>query len=309
MGEDEGVTLRAGGTSFQLEGDFANGDFMAVARGGTIDTTMVSFVNHLPSLVEGVRVDPALINGIANEPFLAGDGSVRFTLQLEFAVSAFHNALGYYKVAADGTIVDVHIAFSNTLDVAAGARTVDLGAPANGERIGFFLIQDGFDRYGNLANDLSFRAPDSCGPADLDAGQLPILTSASRGPLTVAPIFHSIAAFNPGNAAQVLSGVSPGGRDLRIGFEDLQTAIGDNDFQDVVVSIHTNADGLFILEREAKECDRVRCAGGPPRQAMVPRSTAYREKADICKAALGSPNSLIELQQHLTGLAGRAAVP
>ena len=220
---------------------------MAVARGGSIDTTTVSFVNHLPSLAEGVRVDPASINGIANEPFLAGDGSVKFTLQFESAVSAFHNALGYYKVAADGTITDVRMAFADTLDVAAGARTVDLSAPATGERIGFFLIQDGFDFYGSLPNDLSFRAPDGSGPADLDAGHLPVLSSASRGALTVAPIFHSITALNPADAVQVLSGVSPGGRDLRIGFEDLPTATGDNDFQDVVVSVHTNGDGLFIL--------------------------------------------------------------
>lgn len=245
--DDEAVTLSASGTSFQLEGGFSGGDFMAVARNGTEASTTVSFVNHLPSLAEGVGVAAASINGIANEPFLVGDGSVGFTLQLESAVSAFRNTLGYYRVAADGTILDTHVAFSNTLDVSAGARTVDLGTPTNGERIGFFLIQDGFDLYGDLADDLSFLAPDGSGPADLDAGLPPILSSASRGPLTGAPIFHAFSTFNPDDAVQVLSGVSPGGRDLRIGFEDLQTAIGDNDFQDVVISIHTNADGLFIL--------------------------------------------------------------
>lgn len=244
--DDDGVTLRLGGSSFKLDGDFPNGEFMVVARGGAIDATMVSFVNHLPSLAEGVRVNPASINGVANEPFLAGDGSVKFTLQFETAVSAYSNTLGYYRIAADGTIGDVHIAYGNTLNVASGARTLDLGTPASGERIGFFLIQDGSDFYGNLPNDLSFRAPGG-GIADLDAGQVPILTSASRGALTAAPIFHSSAAFNPGGGVQVLSGAAPGGRDLRIGFEDLQNPVGDNDFQDVVVTVHTNADGLFIL--------------------------------------------------------------
>lgn len=244
--DDDGVTLRIGGTSVALDGDFANGEFMAVARGGSIDATMVSFVKHLPTLAEGVRVDPATINGVANEPFLAGDGSVRFTLQFETAVSAHSNTLGYYRIAADGTIGDVHIAFANTLNAAAGARTVELGAPASGERIGFFLIQDGFDLYGDLPNDLSFRAPGG-GIADLDAGLVPLLTSASRGALTAAPIFHSSAAFNPGGTVQVLSGAAPGGRDLRIGFEDLPNPSGDNDFQDVVVTVHTDADGLFIL--------------------------------------------------------------
>ena len=85
------------------------------------------------------------------------------------------------------------------------------------------------------------------GEDDLDAGLPPILSSVSRGVLTVAPIFHSFSTFNPNDAVQVLSGASPGGRDLRIGFEDLPTATGDNDFQDVLISIRTNADGLFIL--------------------------------------------------------------
>lgn len=246
VGTDK-ATLSVGDTSVDIDGDFSGGDFMAVARGGAEDATTVSFVKYLPTLSEGVRVNTASINGVANEPFLFGDGSVGFTLQLESATSAFHNALGYYKVAADGTIRDAHIVFADTLDVGGGDTSVDLGTPANGESIGFFLIQNGFSLCGSLPDDLSFVASDGSGLADLDVGQAPLLSSASRGLLTAAPIFHSIADFNAEGAVQVLSGTGPGGFDLRIGFEDLQTDRGDNDFQDVVVSIHTNADGLFIL--------------------------------------------------------------
>jgi hypothetical protein len=149
-------------------------------------------------------------------------------------------------VKADGTVSGTHILFSNTLATAIG-KTVDLGTPADGERIGFFLIQNGANVYGNLPDDLSFVAPGGSGPADLDAGLPPILSSASRGLLTIAPILHSIAAFNPGSAPQVLSGVALGGRDLRIGFEDVRNGFGDNDFQDIVVSIHTNADNRLML--------------------------------------------------------------
>jgi len=239
------VTLTAGGTSFELAGQFLNGDFMAVARGGADERTVVSFVNFLPSLAEGVRVDPASINGIANEPFLEGDGATSFTLQFGSAVSTFGNTLGYYRIEADGTIGDTHILFSNTLAVPAG-RTVDLGTPADGERIGFFLIQNGANVYGNLPDDISFVAAGGGGPVDLDDGVPPVLSSASRGLLTITPILHSIAAFNPGGATQVLSGVAPGGRDLRIGFEDVQNGFGDNDFQDIVFSVHTNADNRFM---------------------------------------------------------------
>ena len=164
------ATLSAGGSTVVLDGDFSGGDFMAVARGSGADAhTIVTFENFLPTLAEGVRVDPASINGVANEPFLTGDGSVRFTLEFKSAVSAYSNALGVYKVAADGTIFDVDIVFANTLNVTGAARTVDLGVPGNNEKIGFFLIQNGFVLNGNLPDDLSFVTPGTNTPADLNS--------------------------------------------------------------------------------------------------------------------------------------------
>ena len=38
----------------------------------------------------------------------------------------------------------------------AAGQTIDLGVPSNNEKIGFFLIQNGFDQYGNVPNDLYF---------------------------------------------------------------------------------------------------------------------------------------------------------
>jgi hypothetical protein len=124
--------------------------------------------------------------------------------------------------------------------------TAALDTPGNGERIGFFLIQDGFDRYGSLPDNLSFIAPEGGTPANANGGTAPVLMSATLGVLSVASVFHSIAGLNPGNA-QVLSGVAPGGRELLIGFEDLQTGTGDNDFQDVVIGVRANHDGLFFV--------------------------------------------------------------
>ena len=69
------------------------------------------------------------------------------------------NALGVYKVGADGTISNVDIVYANTLNVAPGEMTVSLGTPGNNERIGFFLIQDGFDMFGNLPDNLAFLTP------------------------------------------------------------------------------------------------------------------------------------------------------
>ena len=241
------ATLGIGNLSVQLTGDFSGGDFMVVARGaGAGVHTVVSFEKFLPRLSERVQVEATSINGVANEPFLTGDGIVRFALELKSAVSAHNNTLGVYKVAADGTIFDVAIVFSGTLDATPGAGTVDLGVPGNGEKLGFFLIQDGFDVYGNLPGSLSFVMPGTTSPADLDSGLPPVLRSSVLGNLTATPIFHSFATFNPADAHQVLSGVTPGGRELQVGFEDLPSASGDNDFQDVVIGIRVAPDDQLL---------------------------------------------------------------
>lgn len=237
--------LTVGGSSFEMTGDFAGGDFMAVARGAGPDAqTAVTFVPFLPALSEGARVSTASINGVTNEPFLVGDGAVRFSLELKSAVSGLASTLGTYKVTADGTIHDVHVLFANTLDVPAGARTVDLGTPASGERIAFFLIQDGFNAYGAVPDDLSFVLPGISTHVDVDSGMPPILRSATLGVLGQAPVFHSIATLNPFDTRQVLSGVSPGGEELQIGFEDVSTVTGDNDFQDAVLGIRAWLDPI-----------------------------------------------------------------
>jgi Ca2+-binding RTX toxin-like protein len=240
------ATLAIGGSSFQMEGDFSSGEFMMVARGsGPNAHTMLTFENLLPSLSEGATVDPTLVNGIANEPFLTGDGAVGFKVELKSAMSAYANTLGAYKIAADGTISDVHILFDNTMKVGSGA-TVDLGMPANGERVAFFLIQNGFDRLGSLPDNLSFVTPGTGTPSDTDSGIPPLLQSSTLGAIS-ATIFHSLSALNPAEEMHVLSGTSAGGRELLIGFEDLPSATGDNDFQDVVIGIRVTTDDFFLL--------------------------------------------------------------
>jgi Ca2+-binding RTX toxin-like protein len=243
------AVVSVAGSRFEMTGDFAGGEFMAVARGsGADEHTIVTYVPYLPSLKEGTRVDTASINGVANEPFLFGDGSVRFTLELKSAVSAFHNTLGVYTVAADGTIGGVRVLFDDTLNVADAARTVDLGTPAAGARLGFFLIQDGFDFYGQLPGNLSFVTPGTTTAANFARDTAITLHSTTLGDLVATPIFHSHAGFNsPMGAVQVLSGVTPGGREMQIGFEDVSTVNGDNDFQDVVMGIRVSNDGTLIL--------------------------------------------------------------
>ena len=237
---NQSATVSSEGSTATLNGQFTNGQFMVDTRGsGDQEHTAVSFVQYMPTLTEGKAVNSGVLNGVANQPFLTGDGSARFTLTFNQAISSFDNTLGYYQVSADGTIHDVRLLFTNTHAVAAG-QTVDLGVPSNNEKIGFFLIQNGFDQYGNLPNDLYFLSPATHLSANLNSSSTPVLLSQSQGTLTAAQIFHSFDSLNAGGAPQVLSGVLPGGHDLKIGFEDLQNGKGDNDFQDVVVSIHAS---------------------------------------------------------------------
>ncbi|MGH8429772.1 MAG: 5'-nucleotidase C-terminal domain-containing protein, partial [Solimonas sp.] len=238
MQSENTTTVHVEETTFQLTGDFADGDFMAVARGSGADAhTLMTFEPFLPDLQETVGVDPASINGVTNEAFLIGDGATRFTAEFKSAVTGFHNTLGYYKVAADGTIGDVHLLYADVLDVAEAERTVDLGTPADGEKVAFFLIQDGFTTYGGLPDDLSFVTSGTTTAADVDIGVAPVLRSATLGNLTGVPVFHSIATLNPDDASQVLTGVTKGGRELQMAFEDGPTASADNDFQDIIFNI------------------------------------------------------------------------
>ena len=115
------------------------------------------------------------------------------------------------------------------------------------ERIGFFLIEDGFDFYGKLPDNLTFVAAGASNPASVDAATAAVLDSATLGQLTAAQIFHTFANLSPGHADQVLAGVTAGGHQLQIGFEDMSRATGDNDFQDVVIAIHVTPDDNRIM--------------------------------------------------------------
>jgi hypothetical protein len=231
------TTLAVGGSTVELNGNFAGGAFLASPRGsGDSAHTTMAFVQYLPTLVEGASVNAASINGIASQAFLTGDGAVDFSVDFKSGVSAYSNELGYYKVGTDGTIRDVHILFGNTHDVAASHQ--DLGVLGNNERLGFFLVQDGFDLYGALPDDLSFVAQRTGGSANADAGDPVVLQSVRLGQLMASTVFHSFSSLNADRADQALSGLLPGGRDLMIGFEDLTKATGDRDYNDVVIGVH-----------------------------------------------------------------------
>lgn len=232
------TTLTVGDSSLGLAGEAANGVFMVTPRGAGADAhTTVNFVPYVPDLQEGVRVSESQINGVIHRAFLTGDGAVSFSGRLEEAVSGMSNTLGAYKIdLATGRIFDVHVLVGNTLRPTA-ATEIDLGTPGKNVEVGFFLIQNGFTQFGDLADNLSFVDPGSGEPGTTASGQTLLLRSGSVI-LNGAIVFHTQSQLNPGHRQQVLSGTDGNGHDILIGFEDLPTNTADNDFQDVVIRVH-----------------------------------------------------------------------
>ena len=117
--------------------------------------------------------------------------------------------------------------------------------PGNGERIGFFLIQDGFDTYGDLPDNLSFLAP---GTGQAGHGRQRAADPDERKPGRAhrrpgLPFLRQPQSERrrPGPVRR-----QAGRPELQIGFEDLPSATGDRDFQDVVIGIHVTGDGFLF---------------------------------------------------------------
>lgn len=214
------------GISLILEGGFDNGDFMAVATTGG---TMVSFEAFLPNLSEGRSISAQEINGIANTAFLKGDGKRAFEITIDAAAEAeYDNAFGIYEI--DGSsIVDVRLL---TTDASTSAVPLKVAGIETGHELGFFIIQNGAAFAENLT--------------DLD--ELGFIETMGNGQrltlnhqLTGETVFHSHAAgWNADGLVHTLSGVTPGGQALTIGFEDM-TGGGDRDFQDVLFTVTWDA--------------------------------------------------------------------
>ena len=198
------TTLSTGGSSFQLTGDFSDGDFMTVAHGTGADAhTTVSFVNYLPTLPK--REGRRGIDQRHRQPVFPGRrrlGAVHPGIQVRrLRLQQRAGRLQGRRRRNDFRRAHPVLEYARR-----GRRHGRRSGRGRGQReFGFFLIQDGFDRYGNLPDDLSFVAPGTTTAAGLDAGTPPVLHSATHGALTAAPIFHSLATLNPGDAIQVLS--------------------------------------------------------------------------------------------------------
>ncbi len=200
---------------------------------------------------------------------VAEDTNAKVTFNYESA--GYKNALGMYKIGADGTISGVQILFANASlkgsggDLIGGVSSVDVALQA-GERVGFFVVPNGFSQRGmaELLSDKSaaYKFVGADGKAgNVDGGsEVKLVQVNSKGVETVVKsqygnsIFHSAddgsKGLNGDNYKHVTGTVDNLKGTVKIGFEDLKGG-GDKDFDDSIFTVTLGTTNTALLAKEA----------------------------------------------------------
>ena len=185
--------------------------------------------------------------------------------------AGYQNALGVYKIAADGSIGGVQILFANASlkgsggDLISGVSSVDVGVEA-GQRLGFFVVPNGFSQYGmsKLLSDqsASFKFVGADGKSgNVDGGtELKLVHVGANGAETVVKsaygtsIFHSVdngkSGLNGDGINHVTGTVDNLNGTVKIGFEDLKGG-GDKDYDDSIFTVTLGTTNTALLAKEA----------------------------------------------------------
>jgi len=172
---------------------------------------------------------------------ISEDTTAKVTFNYEEA--GYQNALGVYKIGPDGTISGVQILFANASlqgsggDLIAGVSSVDL-AVKSGEKLGFFVVPDGFNQRGmaELLSDATatFKFVDANGKAgNVNAGGELKLVQTNKSGVDIViksaygtTVFHSVDSGSSGldgdGFKHVAGTVNNIDGTVKIGFEDLR---------------------------------------------------------------------------------------
>lgn len=195
---------------------------------------------------------------------------VRATVTFTGESAGYQNALGMYRIAADGTITGVDIIFANASlvgsggSLVAGQSSVGVNLEA-GDRLGFFVVPNGYAQR-NMAKLLadeggSFKFVNRDGtPANVDGGgEVFLVHIGKNGKETLISsqygnsVFHSLEGANGGlngdHISHVVGEVDVASGTVRIGFEDLWRG-GDRDFDDSVFEVNVGVTNAALLPRE-----------------------------------------------------------
>ena len=203
--------------------------------------------------------------GVADDGFAFGGDAVA-TLSFVDSQAGYHNTLGLYTIAEDGTIGDVRIVYENVQALSVGDSTV-FSVPDLAETdIGFFAVvhgdrlndgYQGLDLHGgtlSLVFDLGGAGERAAQITDDGADISLVLDDASGRTVLEGPLIHSTergasATLNADGTVHVASGRADGAdaAKLRLGFEDTPGG-GDGDYNDVVFDLEVvpiNGDGTL----------------------------------------------------------------
>lgn len=212
----------------------------------------------------------ATTGGVVNmDKFRIGE-DVKGTVTFEGETAGYKNALGMYKIAADGTIYDVQVLFANASlkgsggNLISGQSSVDLQLNT-GDQLGFFVVPNGFSQSGmaKLLADTegSFRFVDAEGePGNVNGGgEVKLVHVAEDGTESVVKsqygdsVFHSHGGaeggLNGDNFKHVKADVDVATGTVKIGFEDLKNG-GDKDFDDSVFTLDIGQTNAALLPKE-----------------------------------------------------------
>jgi len=194
-------------------------------------------------------------NGMRNVDLnrLKMNEDIRTTVKVDDSNSGFKNAVGMFKISADGTISGVQILSNSKADIASVTANLK-----GGEQLGFFVVPNGHGMTGKDANLIT----QTSGKFEIRDASGKVMTADSKGPATLwhvtdkgvatkvpseysGQIFSSYkgAQFNGDGQVHATSVADLAKGTLTISFEDLLNG-GDKDFNDSVITMsigQTNA--------------------------------------------------------------------
>lgn len=195
---------------------------------------------------------------------------VKGTVTFDYELAGYKNALGMYKIGADGTIYDVQMLFANASlkgsggDLVGGKSSVGVDLKA-GDRVGFFVVPNGFAQNGmdKLLSDTkgSFKFVDGKGGVGNvnSTSELKLVHVSDKGKATDiksqygTSVFHSSGAgdggLNGDKFKHVAGDIDTTSGTVKIGFEDLWKG-GDKDFDDSVFTFSIGTTNAALLAKE-----------------------------------------------------------
>jgi Ca2+-binding RTX toxin-like protein len=196
--------------------------------------------------------------------------------------AGYRNALGCYKVDANGNIYDVKILFANASlvgsggNLVAGQSSVSLDLQA-GDKLGFFVVSNGFNQTGmapllsDTTGSFKFVGPDGVQGNVGTTTDLKLVHVAANGTETVirsqygTSIFHSTLGTNGGLNVDDITHVTGVTRyadgSISLGFEDLLGG-GDRDYDDSVFSLQVGTANTVLMTSGTTTTTTVARSGG-----------------------------------------------